>query len=110
MKIPAPAAGGWQLRRSSAFFACAALGVALLTLSLMHAALESALAEETIADRAQVVAELGLTDLALFTEARYTRHPSQADLHSPFQDHPAALDRFPTGSLVPATDTGAARP
>jgi hypothetical protein len=43
---------------------------------------------------------LGLTDLALFTEARYTRHPSQADLHSAFQDHPLALEHFPSGSLI----------
>ncbi|MCK7500019.1 MAG: hypothetical protein MZW92_64010 [Comamonadaceae bacterium] len=41
-----------------------------------------------------------LTDLCLFTEARYTRHPSQADLHSAFQDHPLALEHFPTGSLI----------
>ncbi len=49
---------------------------------------------------ATLVARLHLTDLALFTEARYTRHPSQADLHSPFQDHPQALEHFPTGSLI----------
>lgn len=48
-----------------------------------------------------LVRELGLTDLSLFTEARYTRHPTQADRHSPFQDHPAALEHFPTGSLMP---------
>jgi hypothetical protein len=36
----------------------------------------------------------------LFTEARYTRHPSQADLHSAFQDHPMAFEHFPTGSLI----------
>jgi hypothetical protein len=36
----------------------------------------------------------------LFTEARYTRHRSQADLHAAFQDHPGALEHFPTGSLV----------
>jgi hypothetical protein len=45
------------------------------------------------------VRELGLTDLALFTEARYTRNPSQADLHSAFQDHPMALEHFPSGSI-----------
>ncbi len=28
----------------------------------------------------QLVSQLGLTDLALCSEARYTRHPSQADL------------------------------
>ena len=48
-----------------------------------------------------LVERLGLTDLVLFTEARYTRHPSQADLQSAFQDHPAALEHFPTGSLMP---------
>lgn len=47
-----------------------------------------------------LVRELGLSDLSLFTEARYTRHPSQADRYSPFQDHPAALEHFPAGSLV----------
>ena len=52
------------------------------------------------AERSRLVAQLRLTDLALFTEARYTRHPSQADVHSPFQDHPLALEHFPTGSLI----------
>ena len=52
------------------------------------------------AERTRLVAQLRLTDLALFTEARYTRHPSQADLHSAFQDHPLALEHFPTGSLI----------
>ncbi len=53
-----------------------------------------------LAALARLVGQLGLTDLALFTEARYTRHPSQADLHSAFQDHPMSLDHFPSGSLV----------
>ena len=49
----------------------------------------------------EMVINLQLTDLCLFTEARYTRHLSQADLHSAFQDHPLGLEHFPTGSLVP---------
>lgn len=53
-----------------------------------------------LAARARLVGQLGLTDLAIFTEARYTRHPSQADLHSAFQNHPMSLDHFPSGSLV----------
>lgn len=48
-----------------------------------------------------LVEQLQLTDLTLFTEARYTRHPSQADLHSAFMDHPLALEHFPSGSLIP---------
>ena len=43
---------------------------------------------------------LGLTDLCLFTDARYARHPSLADRHSPFQDYPLALEHFPSGSLI----------
>ena len=49
-----------------------------------------------------IAAELALSDPALFTEARYTRHPSLADIHSAFQDGPASLDHFPTASLVVA--------
>jgi len=51
--------------------------------------------------QAELAKRLGLTDLCLFTEARYTRHLSQADWHSAFQDHPGALEHFPSGSLVP---------
>jgi len=34
----------------------------------------------------QLVRTLQLTDLALWSEARYTRHPAMADLFSAFQD------------------------
>ena len=54
-----------------------------------------------IAQESSLVADYGLTDLCLTSEARYTRHPSQADLHSAFQDHPLALEHFPSGSLIP---------
>lgn len=56
-----------------------------------------------------LVRKLGLSDLALFTEARYTRHPAQADLHSAFQDHPLALEHFPSGSLIPPRHENLAR-
>ena len=49
----------------------------------------------------ELVQALGLTDLAIWTEARYTRHPSQADFFSAFQDSPGALEHFPTGNLSP---------
>ncbi len=52
-------------------------------------------------ERQRLTARLGLTDPAVFTEARYARHLSQADLHSAFQDHPLALEHFPSGSVVP---------
>ena len=50
--------------------------------------------------RQQLVRHLQLTDLAIWTEARYTRHPSQADLFTPFQEFPGALEHFPAGSLL----------
>ena len=57
--------------------------------------------EEKLQANRALVEKFGLTDLALFTEARYTRHPTQADLHSALQDHPGAFDHFPSGSLLP---------
>ncbi|MGD2116145.1 MAG: hypothetical protein PVG07_13915 [Acidobacteriota bacterium] len=59
-----------------------------------------------------LVAELQLTDLALWSGSSYCRHPSQTDLFAPFSDHPAALEHFPAGSLVPPPapgDAGAGR-
>ncbi len=60
-----------------------------------------------IAASADLVARLGLSDLALFTEARYTRHPSLADLATPFQDNPASFEHFPSGSFVAPPRNGA---
>jgi len=57
-----------------------------------------------ITEEKKLVKALGITDLCLFTEARYARHPSQSDLHAAFQDHPMALEHFPSGSLVAPPD------
>ncbi len=46
-----------------------------------------------------VTSGLGLTDLCVATEARYTRHPAVSDPIAPFMDHPGALEHFPTGSF-----------
>ena len=79
-------------------FACAFGGFALTFVDATRLRADSAAGS---ADMQQLVERLGLTDPVLFTEARYTRHPTQADLQSAFQDHPAAFEHFPTGSLVP---------
>ncbi|MBM4301833.1 MAG: hypothetical protein FJ121_09950 [Deltaproteobacteria bacterium] len=55
--------------------------------------------------KAEVVKSLGLTDLCLSTEARYTRHLSQSDWHAAFQSHPLALDHFPIGSIIGPPET-----
>ena len=101
--LPATQAPG---RKSDLFLWTLGLGGLLFALTFVHASLASRAAAADIAQRRDLVAALDLTDLALFTEARYTRHPSQADLHSAFQDHPLALDHFPTGTLVPAPRPG----
>jgi hypothetical protein len=80
-----------------------ALAGAAFAACFVDAARLRAAAADDANGMAALVAQLRLTDLALFTEARYTRHPSQADLHSPFQDHPLALEHFPTGSLIAPT-------
>jgi len=49
--------------------------------------------------QAIAVAGLGLTDLCVATEARYTRHPAVSDPVAPFMDHPGAIEHFPTGSF-----------
>lgn len=82
--------------------ACILFAVAIVAVgaTFVDAAFGVAAAGPGLARRATLVERLGLTDLALFTEARYTRHPSQADLHAAFQDHPFAIEHFPSGSLV----------
>ena len=88
-----------RFRASTVTLAALAALLALFGLMLIDSARRAALVDRS-ADRA-LVRELGLTDLSFLTEARYTRHLSQADRHSAFQDHPAALEHFPSGGLLP---------
>jgi hypothetical protein len=88
-------------RRRSDLFARAAGAAALLLLAAAaHAWSAAARRAPEIEEMAAQVRRYGLTDLCLSTEARYTRHPSQADRFAPFQDHPAALEHFPSGSVI----------
>lgn len=88
------------MRRSSLFFLYLGIQTVLLLAAFIHAAYLRAGHAADIAGTAAMVQRLELTDLCLFTEARYTRHPTQADMHSPFQDHPMSLEHFPSGSLL----------
>jgi hypothetical protein len=65
-----------------------------------HAARERKASLPLLQERAGVVRRLALTDPALFTDARYSRHPSMADWSTPFQDYPGSLEHFPSGSLL----------
>ena len=88
------------VRKSTAFFLFTLGSVILLVLLLLSGRYVSGEARAMQEASRIMVETLQLTDLCLFTEARYTRHPSMADLHSAFQDHPLALEHFPSGSLV----------
>jgi hypothetical protein len=88
------------VRKSDQFlFFTAFIGI-LFVLMLLSSRLGQEAANAGLRERARLAKELMLTDLCLFTEARYTRHPSMADLHSAFQDHPFSLEHFPSGSFI----------
>ena len=55
--------------------------------------------DATLAQLEVATSGLGLTDLAVATEARYTRHPAVSDPVVPFMDHPGAIEHFPTGAF-----------
>lgn len=87
-------------RRSTVFLGTVAglmLGLAGI---LLHALSEERGSRQVLARKAAQVRRLKLTDLCLCTEASYTRHPSMADLPTPFQDAPMSFEHFPTGALV----------
>jgi len=87
------------VRKSTLFVLFTVVNLLLFAVLMLHAHTARG---RTEASCSLIVKDLQITDLCLFTEARYTRHPSMADPYSAFQDHPLSLDHFPSGSLVPA--------
>jgi hypothetical protein len=88
------------VRKSTLYISFTLITIMFCMLLLLHSRSRLSTAEAFLRPCSNAAKELQLTDLCLFTEARYTRHPSMADLHSPFQDHPLSLEHFPSGSLV----------
>jgi hypothetical protein len=87
-------------RNSDQFFCFLLIGVFLISLMFIDASVSQGIDKESLRERREIVKVLTLTDLCLFTEARYTRHPSMADMHTPFQEHPLSLEHFPSGSII----------
>lgn len=87
-------------RNSDQFFCFLLLGVLVMSLMFIDASVSQGIDKELVRERREIVKALTLTDLSLFTEARYTRHPSMADVHTPFQEHPLSLEHFPSGSIM----------
>ncbi len=88
------------MRKSNLFLLYLALNLILLIVMFAHASMRKNWEIEALTEQEGMVRRLDLTDLCLFTEASYTRHLSQADLHTPFQDSPMTLEHFPSGALV----------
>jgi hypothetical protein len=87
-------------RKSNVFLAGLLGGILLVCLMFIHAAVRQGMNMPLVRERGEIVKVLGISDLCLVTEARYTRHPSLADLNTPFQDHPMSLEHFPSGSII----------
>jgi hypothetical protein len=87
-------------RKSDAFALLVLAGLAGLAIAVAHAELRGRQAAPALQEKAAMVERLALTDLALFTDARYARHPSMADRHTPFQDSPMSAEHFPSGTLI----------
>jgi hypothetical protein len=93
------------LAKAKTFLAVTLVQVIVLAAMLVWSArTASDRADLEIPKKRALVERLELTDLAIWTEARYTRHPSQADLFAPFQDGPSTLEHFPAGSVVAPPD------
>jgi hypothetical protein len=87
-------------RKSPWFLALLAAASAAFGASLLHARLAGERMGPRLEGNRRLAEGLGLTDLCLFTDARYTRHSAVADVHSAFQDYPLSFEHFPSGSLV----------
>ena len=88
------------MRKSDIFLLSLAAQALVLCLLFFHASYRTGSDMPSIMEKGRMVKALELTDLCLFTEARYTRHITQADLNTPFQDHPMSLEHFPSGSFI----------
>ncbi len=88
------------MRRSTIYLITTACGLLLMAGLPLHADYARICDRAGHETRRGLVKELRLTDLCLVTEARYTRHPAMADLHAPLQEHPLALEHFPSGALI----------
>ncbi|AOY59306.1 MULTISPECIES: hypothetical protein [Desulfococcus] len=89
------------MRGSTGYALLTVIGMAVMFFLLcIHPLFHRANVERARALRRAMVADLGITDLCLFTEAPYTRNPAVTDGHAPFQNHPLALEHMPSGIFI----------
>ena len=87
------------MRKAKKFFFFVFTLGALTALLLVHSSYQIQADQMLLQQKKSMVRDFALTDLCLFTEANYTRHITQADRYTPFQDSPLALEHFPSGSI-----------
>lgn len=87
------------MRKAKKFFFFVFTLGALTALLLVHSYYQIQGDQMPLEQKKTMVRDFALTDLCLFTEANYTRHITQADRYTPFQDSPLALEHFPSGSI-----------
>ena len=88
------------MRKYHLFSAFIISGLVSLSGMFIHAAIKQKANNPFLNEKSEMVKRFELTDLCLFTDARYTRHPTMADIHTPFQDNPVSLEHFPSASIL----------
>jgi len=88
------------MRKSNFFIGYLTLNFLLILFLFVHASFHETHSGPLLKENSELVKSLELSDLCLFTEASYTRHLTQADLNTPFQDYPVCLEHFPSGSIL----------
>ena len=88
------------MRKMQIFVGFLLVNALVLGLLFAHAAYRQRADQPALRQMGRLVAAYQLTDLCLFTDARYARHPSMADRHTPFQDSPMSAEHFPSGTLI----------
>lgn len=88
-------------RRLATFLAILTLELAAVCVLAGYASRRADQREAFAQANREIVRSLSLTSLSLWSEARYCRHPAEADLFAPFGDHPASIEHYPSGSWVP---------
>lgn len=92
------------MSRTSLFLASIFSGMVVLAGLFIWSGASVKHRQDEVRELGRLTAALRLTDLSLSNDARYTRHPSQADIFSAFQDQPGSIDHFPSGSVTAPPD------
>lgn len=66
----------------------------ILVIEIFYLYNKESLSEKALKTKKEFVAQVGLSDLAISTEASYIRHRSLSDFFSPYRDDGALRDYF----------------